>query len=73
MLHSVRGCTRLSGDAHKKLMESGPRDNRGVILSVSIKCIGEPSKGGGRGATACLVTGQTLSTGEREGGGGGGR
>lgn len=41
------GCTPLSGEVHKQLIESSPRDNRGVVLSVSIKWLGEPSKGRG--------------------------
>lgn len=40
----------------KKVIELGPRDNRGVILSVSIKCLQEASNGGdymfGSGANA---------------------
>lgn len=46
VLHWVCGCTLISGEVHTKVIELGPRDNRGVILSVSIKCLREPSKGG---------------------------
>lgn len=45
---------RSRGRCIKKVIELGPRDNRGVILSVSIKCLWEPSVGGdymfGKGA-----------------------
>lgn len=60
---SVCGCTALSGEAPKKVIELGPRDNRGVILSVSIKCLRDLCEG----ATTCLEEGQTLPTGERGG------
>lgn len=63
VLHLVCGCTLLSREVHKKVIELGPRDNRGVILSVSIKCLREPSEG----ATTCLEEGQTLPTGEQGG------
>lgn len=46
VLHLTCGCMQLSGEVHKKVIELGPRDNRGVILSVSIKCLLEASDGG---------------------------
>lgn len=52
----------LRGGVHTRVIELGPGDNRGVILSVSIKCLQEPSEGG----RTCLVTEQTLPTGEQE-------
>lgn len=62
VVHSLCGRTTPSGEVPKKLIELGLWDNRGVILSVSIKCLGEPSKG----ATTCLVAGQSLYTWEQE-------
>lgn len=59
----VCSCTPFSGEVHKKVIDLGPRDNRGVILSVSIKCIRELSEG----TTTCLEEGQTLPTGEAGG------
>lgn len=56
-------CTLLSGEVHKKVIELGPRDNRGVILSVSIKYLREPYQG----VTTCLGEGQTPATGELAG------
>lgn len=67
-LHS-RLHNSLSGEVHGKLIELGPRDNRGIPLSVSIKWLEEPSGvegwcvGGGWGGH-CLVAGQMLPTGE---------
>lgn len=46
-----------------EVIETGPRDNRGVILSVSIKYLQEQSKG----RLTCLEAGQKLPTGEQEG------
>lgn len=60
------GSTPLSGEVHKQVIESGPRDNRGVILSVSIKCLREPSEG----TTACLEEGQNAAHRGAVGGGG---
>lgn len=45
MLHLVCGCTQLPWEVHKQVIELGPRDNRGVILSVSINRLWEPSVG----------------------------
>lgn len=48
--------TPLSGEVPEKVIELSPWDNRGVILSVSIKCPQDLSEGGaymfGRGANA---------------------
>lgn len=56
VLHMTCGCMPLSGELHKKVIELSPRDNRGDILSVSIKCLQEPSDGNdymfGSGANA---------------------
>lgn len=52
----VCGCTRLPGELHKEVIELGPRDNRGVILSVSIKCPRESCGRGGLVITSKVAT-----------------
>lgn len=65
VLPFIHGCTILSGEVHRKLIELGPWDNRGIPLSVSIKCLGELSGVRGGGVDwLCLVPGQMLPTGE---------
>lgn len=58
VLHWVCSFTLISGDVCTKVIELGPWDNRGVILSVSIKCLWESAEGGenmfGRGAKTSL-------------------
>ncbi len=63
VLQLLFSCTLFSGEVPKTVIELGPWDNRGVILSVSIKCLMELSKG----AMTCLESGQTLPTGEQRG------
>lgn len=54
VLHWVCSFTLISGEVCTKVIELGPWDNRGVILSVSIKCLWASAEGGqnmfGRGA-----------------------
>lgn len=64
VLHLLCGNTLLSGEVQKKVIESGPRDNRGVVLSVSIKCLEKPSEG----ATTCLEEGANAARRGAEGG-----
>lgn len=45
VLHLVCGCTQLPGEVHKQVIELSPWDNRGVILSVSIKRLWELLEG----------------------------